>query len=80
MDDVVVIHIPLKVDSEKVFDLISNKPDLVKKISEKSRTLANKDIETFEQRCNIIVTEKGFYVALESRNAYKAVDLKPQLD
>jgi hypothetical protein len=72
-DNIIITHCPLKTNKDEVFLMIKEDESLIYEIKKYSKELLNDNIETFEQRCNIIVTERGYYCAFYE-NDLKLVD------
>lgn len=63
MEEIIITHCPLNSIPEDIFKMAKDDAKLVKAIQEYGDRLKERDVEIFENRQNIIVTDKGFYLA-----------------
>ena len=63
MNRIVITHCPLETNKDEVFAMAKPDEKLIDAIKMHSKKKAGEGIETFEQKDNIIATEKGYYCA-----------------
>jgi hypothetical protein len=68
MENIVITFCPLETDKDEVFKTAQEDKILIDAIKNFSRELSNNGIETFTQKHNIIVTEKGYYFAFYKKD------------
>jgi hypothetical protein len=66
--EIVIIGTDLTAKKENVFKALKNDVDLINSINEFAIKLKNDNIEIFEQKDNILITEKGYYLAVYPEN------------
>lgn len=66
-DDIIITHLHISSNRNRVFLTAMNDKKLIAKIEEKIKECNEKDIEVWEQKYNIIITEKGYYAAIYNR-------------
>jgi hypothetical protein len=64
----IIINTPLSSKKENVFKGANNDIDLVNAIDTFKEKLKNNNIEVWEQKDNILVTENGYYLAVYPEN------------
>jgi len=64
----VIISTELSSKRENVFKAVNNDIDLVNAINLFKENLKNNNIEVWEQKDNILVTENGYYLAVYPEN------------
>ena len=60
----IIISTDLTAKKENVFKALKNDVDLINAINEYAFKLKNNNIEIWEQKDNILVTENGYYLAV----------------
>ena len=63
MSNIIITSCELTTPKEDVFAMAKNDQKLIDAITEFKKERASNNIETFEQKDNIIVTEEGYYCA-----------------
>lgn len=72
MSRIAIACCPLTVDRETVFSAAQLDAALAKVIQQYSLNLAHMGIETFDRYENIIITEKGYFLACWEKDLMKA--------
>jgi hypothetical protein len=68
---IAITFCPLSENKDEIFKMSKNDQMLIDAIVQKSIELHQQQIETFERRENIIVTEKGYYMAFFVKDLVK---------
>ncbi|MEK6882268.1 MAG: hypothetical protein AABY22_21800 [Nanoarchaeota archaeon] len=64
----IVVKFPLSENSKSIFSMAVENEILNFKIDEHLESLENQKIECFKRRGNVIVTEKGYFVAIYEKD------------
>ena len=67
-NSIIIISTDLSAKKENVFKAANTDVDLVNAITSYKEELKNNNVEVWEQKDNIIVTEKGYYLAVYPEN------------
>lgn len=75
---IVVATIPLSEKAESVFTMSKNDPHLIREMDLFRGELEKDGVEVFEQRDNIIVTERGYFCCFYAQDLVKVDDSNSQ--
>ncbi len=61
---VIIVGAEISTNKDDVFESLNNNSDLIEGINQFAKDLKKNNIEIFKQQDNILVTEKGYYIAV----------------
>lgn len=61
---IVIVGAEITANKDDVFESLNNDVDLIEGINQFAKDLKKNNIEIFVQQDNILVTEKGYYIAV----------------
>lgn len=70
---IIISTIPLSVDKSEVLKMASNEESLVQAIKNYAEELQSNKIEIFHSQFNILITEKGYYLAFYEKDLVEKV-------
>ena len=71
---VIIVGAEITANKDEVFAALNNNVDLIEGINQFAKDLKKNDIEIFVQQDNILVTEKGYYIAIFPEDIKKVVE------
>jgi len=75
-DTVIIVSTSIDKKQEDVFKSLNDDQILIDAINEYKKMLSEDNIEIFKEKHNILITEKGYYLAIYVKDVNKIVENK----